>query len=430
MQETRIHPSGYQALLSPFQSFVHKESIGGIILIAAAILAFLWANSKWASAYFALLDIPFALRWGSWSLEKPLLLWVNDGLMAIFFLMVGLEIKRELIVGELSSPREAALPMIAAVGGMVVPAAIYAAWNWGEEGIRGWGIPMATDIAFALGVLSLLGSRVPLSVKVFLTALAIVDDLGAILVIALFYTEQLSWASLIYSLILLALAYGYGRLGGRKMAVFGVLGIIAWYFMLKSGVHATIAGVLLAFAIPLQRTLNPQELKDWILSISEPAGFEETEVQIEELEEKVKQAASQLHSLEHQLEPWVAYGIMPLFALFNAGVALQGESMQISAVTVGVFGGLLIGKPLGIVGLSWLAEKLGWVSLPAGVNWRMLTAVGFLAGIGFTMSLFVASLAFGGTGMLDQSKIGVLSASVIAAITGLILLKMSLSRRG
>lgn len=430
MKETIPERSGYQMFLSPFQSFVHKESIGGIILIAAALVAFLWANSSWSSAYFALLDIPFGIQAGSWVLKKPLLLWINDGLMAIFFLMVGLEIKRELLVGELSSPREAALPMIAAVGGMVVPALIFASLNWGSEGIPGWGIPMATDIAFALGLLSLLGNRVPLSLKVFLTALAIVDDLGAILVIALFYTDQLSWTSLIYSLVLLSLAYGYGRLGGRKLIGFGILGIIGWYFMLKSGVHATIAGVLLAFTIPLQRTLEPKELKDWLISASEPAGFEETEVQVERLEEKVKQAASRLHSLEHRLEPWVAYLIMPVFALFNAGVALGEESMRITPVTIGAFCGLLLGKPVGIVGISWLAERLGWVSLPAGVNWNMVTAVGFIAGIGFTMSLFVASLAFGGTGMLDQSKIGVLSASVIAAITGLFLLKISLKRQG
>lgn len=429
MPETQTQRSDYPKLLSPFQSFVHKESIGGIILILAAGVAFLWANSSWSASYFALQEIPFGIQAGSWSLQKPLLLWVNDGLMAVFFLMVGLEIKRELLAGELSSPREAALPMVAAVGGMVVPALIYASLNGGGEGTRGWGIPMATDIAFALGVLSLLGSRVPLSLKVFLTALAIVDDLGAILVIALFYTAQLSGVSLMYSLMLLGLAFVYGWAGGRKLVVFGILGILSWYFMLKSGVHATIAGVLLAFAIPLRRTLDPKELKNWFLPGSPSADFEETEVRIEHLEEKVKQAASQLHSLEHRLEPWVAYLIMPVFALFNAGVALSGEALRITPVTAGVFWGLLLGKPLGIVGISWLAEKWGWVSLPAGVNWSQMAAVGFIAGIGFTMSLFVASLAFGGSFMLDQSKLGVLSASVTAAVTGLILFQRSLARR-
>ncbi len=417
-------------LLSPFQAFARSESAGGVLLIVAAAVAFAWANSPWAASYFHLLHAPAGLEIGGFALEKHLAHWVNDGLMVVFFLLVGLEIKREVLVGELSTPREAMLPMVAAVGGMAVPALIYAAVNLGSEGLRGWGIPMATDIAFALGVMSLLGDRVPVGLKVFLTALAIVDDLGAVLVIAAFYTDDVALPALGLSLAALVAVWAYGRLGGRSLAVFGAVGVIAWYFMLKSGVHATIAGVLLALAVPMRRAIGPEDFRSDLEALAETGTFEQVEARIERVEELTERAQSPLHRLEHALGPWVAFAILPLFALFNAGVAVGGGASAGGAVALGAALGLLLGKPLGVVGLSWLAVRAGWTELPRGSTWGSLGAVGLLTGIGFTMSLFVAGLAFDGAS-LDQAKIGVLGGSVVAAVAGLALLaRATPGRRG
>lgn len=411
-----------ERLLSPFEQFVRSESAGGVTLIFASLLAFAWANSPLASEYFALREVTFGIGLGDWSLQKPLLLWINDGLMAFFFFLVGLEIKREVLVGELSEPRDAALAVIAALGGMVVPASIYAAINWGGEGVSGWGVPMATDIAFALGMMALLGDRVPLSLKVFLTALAIVDDLGAVLVIALFYTGEIKVLNLLITAGMLALVFLYGRLGGRNLKVLAFFGVFVWFFVLQSGVHATVAGVLLAMVTPISRRIPPEDLREELRAGLERGRFEEVEVRVENLERVLGDAQSPLHRLEHLMHPWVAFLVLPIFALFNAGVALGGGASATGPVTVGVFLGLILGKPLGVLGFSWLATKTGMASLPEGVGWRALAGAGLLAGIGFTMSLFVGGLAFDGGEMLESAKLGILSASVVAAVLGLALL--------
>jgi NhaA family Na+:H+ antiporter len=413
---------GIKRLLTPFEEFARSESAGGVTLIVAALLAFLWANSPWAPGYFALQQTYFGFDLGGWSLEKPLLLWVNDGLMALFFFLVGLEIKREVSVGELSEPRDAVLAMVAAVGGVVVPGVIYAGINWGGEGISGWGVPVATDIAFALGIMSLLGSRVPLSLKVFLTALAIVDDLVAVLIIALFYTEGISLVDLVLSFGVLALTFVYGLNGGRNLKVFAFLGVVAWFFMLQSGIHATVAGVLLALTVPMKRKIAPEDIRDELRAGLENRRFEGVEVKVANLERVLEDAQSSLHRLEHLLHPWVAFLVLPVFALFNAGVSLGGGGGVLNPVTAGVFLGLLVGKPVGVLVFSWLATRLGLASLPEGVGWASMAGASCLAGIGFTMSLFVGGLAFEDGGLLDQAKIGVLSASVLAAVLGLAIL--------
>lgn len=385
-----------QRLISPFQDFVSAESAGGVILVATAVAAFAWANSAWAPAYEAMKHAPIAVGWGRFVLSQSALHWVNDGLMALFFLLVGLEIKREVLRGELSDRRAATLPVLAAIGGMVIPALIYVGVNGGGQGAVGWGIPMATDIAFALGIMALLGSRVPLGLKVFLTALAIADDLGAVLVIAVFYSHGLHWGALGASLALWLAALGYSFLGGRRLGVFTLVGVLMWYFMLRSGVHATVAGILLALALPMTRSGRPQA-ED--VDTSQP-----------------------LYRVEHALEPWVAYLVVPLFALFNAGFNLSHEASFTAPVVLGAFLGLVLGKPLGVFGAALLAVRLRIADLPPGVGWSQLLGAAVLAGIGFTMSLFVADLAFGESSLLDHAKLGVLAASVASAIAGLALL--------
>lgn len=412
-------------LLSPFQSFVRSESAGGILLMVAAAAAFAWANSPWAEAYEALKSTYFTVELGGEGLSKPLILWVNDGLMALFFLLVGLEIKRELLVGELNNRKAAALPIFAAVGGMVVPAGIYVLIQRGGPGIDGWGVPMATDIAFALGILSLLGPRVPIALKVFLTAVAIVDDLGAVLVIALFYTADLSLGALAASILAWAAALFYGMRGGRKLPVFLLIGVVVWFFMLKSGVHATVAGVLLAFTIPLRRDLEPRDLREELGRLFRDRDFERQEVEVEHLETLVHRAHSPLHNLEHALLPWSAFFIMPVFALFNAGFTLSPDASLTAPIALGAFLGLLVGKPIGVVLFSWLAVASGRAVLPANVGWGAVGGAGLLAGIGFTMSLFIGALAFTeAPELLDQIKMGVLSASVVAAVLGFVVLRL------
>ena len=391
-------------------------------MIAASLVALAWANSPWAPAYLTLREIEFGIGFSGWSLEKPLLLWVNDGLMAIFFFLVGLEIKREVLVGELSSPRDAALAVVAALGGMVVPASIYAAVNWGGQGIDGWGVPMATDIAFALGVMALLGDRVPLSLKVFLTALAIVDDLGAVAVIALFYTDEINVFNLLLTLGALLAAFAYGRMGGRNLKILALFGVEVWFFVLQPGVHAIVAGVLLALATPINHKIPPENLRDELRAGLARGKFEEVEMKVANLERVLGDAQSPLHRLEHMLHPWVAFLVLPVFALFNAGVSLTGGGDAVGPVALGVLLGLVLGKPLGVLGFSWLAIRSGVASLPEGVGWGAVAGAGLLAGIGFTMSLFVGSLAFEDGGLLDQAKIGILTASVVAAVSGLLLL--------
>ena len=397
-----------------FEQFLESEAKGGVLLFAASLFAFALSNSPAASAYFALREVPVAVRFGGFYLEKDLLHFVNDFLMAIFFLLVGLELKRELTTGELREPRRAGLAVAAALGGMVVPALIYTALNLGGPGAAGWGVPMATDIAFALGVVALLGPRVPLALKVFLTALAIADDLGAVLVIALFYTAKLSVPALLKAGLVYLGLLGLGRARVRSLAPYLTLGLVLWYFILESGVHATVAGVLLAFAIPIATGRKGVPIPD-----RTPADPEEAEAELERLEAEAAHAQSPLHRLEHLLHPWVAYGILPVFAFMNAGVALGG--LALGPVSLGVFLGLVLGKPMGILLFSYLAVRSGLARLPAGAGWGAVLGAGVVAGIGFTMSLFIAGLAFEGP-LLDQAKVGVLSASVTAAVLGVAVL--------
>jgi len=419
-------------VVSPLQDFIRTESSSGIILIAAAVAAFALANSPWADGYFALLETRAGLRLGEWSLEKPLLLWVNDLLMAVFFFVVGLEIKRELLVGELNSRRQATLPIAAALGGMVVPALVFVALNTGSPAIRGWGIPMATDIAFALGVLALLGDRVGLPLKVFLLALAIVDDLGAVLVIAVFYTERLDAGSLLLAGVAWAAAFGYGRYGSARPLGYALVGAVVWYFMLRSGVHATVAGVLMALTVPLRHGLSRTDLEEGLRPVidQQTERFEDVEVAIGHVEDVLGRAHSPLHSMEHALSPIVAFGVMPAFAFSNAGVAIAGGDVALTgSVSLGVLLGLIVGKPLGIVAFAAVAVRTGRADLPDGATWPGVIGVALLAGIGFTMSLFIAGLAFGQDPALDEAKIGILAASVVAAVAGLAFLSRALPKK-
>lgn len=409
--------------ITPFLAFVQSESFSGFVLIAASALAFLWANSAFSATYFAIKELPVTVGFGSWRLEKSLLHFANDFLMAVFFLMVGLEIKRELLVGELSNPKARALPVAAAAGGMIVPALIYVVFNFGGEGLPGWGIPMATDIAFALGVMALLGDRVPLGLKVFLTALAIVDDLGAVLVIALFYTSNLDSASLGIAIALWVGVAIYGQRDGRRLRVYLLVGLVVWYFMLKSGVHATIAGVLIALTVPNTRLVKPEDLRQRVQNLfGSDHELDDAQSDLHDLRRLVKKTQSPLHELEHAIAPWVSRIIVPVFAFLNAGFLL-GESLQLTApISLGAMLGLLVGKPIGIFLAAWLVVRAGFGHLPAGVSWPAILGAGLLGGIGFTMSLFVAALAFGEGGLGEQAKLGVFTASVLAAIAGLIVL--------
>jgi len=386
-----------------------------MLLVYTAILAFLWANSPWHQAYFDLQQTYLSLSAGSSSLKLSVEHWVNDGLMAIFFLLVGLEIKRELLIGELSSRRRATLAVAAAAGGMLLPGTFYALLNAGGPGASGWGVPMATDIAFALGVLALLGSRIPTGLKVFLTALAIVDDLGAVLVIALFYTADLNLTYLGLAALTWGGALLAGRLGARSLKIYGVLGLLLWLFVFKSGLHATIAGVLLAFAVPIRKP-DPAQYLASLTDAARPGRGEQVGARLRDLEDLLERAQSPLHRLEHALHPVVTFAVLPVFALVNAGVSVGAGGLGV--VSLGVMLGLLLGKPLGVVGGAWLAVRAGVASLPRRVTWGHMIGAGILAGIGFTMSLFVSNLAFEDAALLTQAKLGVLTASVLAALLG------------
>lgn len=431
-----------ERILSPFDEFVHRQASGGLVLLICAATALLWANSPWGNLYSEVWQTPLSIRIGPWVLEKPLLLWINDGLMAIFFFVIGLEIKREVLVGELASVREAALPIAAALGGMLIPAAIFLALNAGRPSASGWGIPMATDIAFALGVLTLLGARAPSSLKVFLTALAIADDLGAVVVIALFYTSRVVWAPLAVAAAVVAALFAANRLGVRSTLVYASLGVLLWLAVLKSGVHATIAGVVLAMTIPSRARIGNEafvaQSRD-ILSRFEqacavdpqPLGNKDRAEALLALETAARKAEAPLQRLEHALHSWAAFAIMPLFALANAGVALGNDAIAaiVAPVSLGIAAGLVLGKPLGIVLFAWMAVRVRLARLPSDVAWREIVGVGFLAGIGFTMSLFIANLSLGGTPLLDTAKAGILAGSFTAGLIGWAILRFAACER-
>ncbi len=387
----------------PLLEFFRLEAAGGLVLMAATVLALLVANSPFVSGYQALLDLPMVFKAGSFKIAKPLLLWVNDGLMTLFFVLVGLELKREMLQGHLASLRKVALPAFAALGGMAIPALIYVLLNAGDpHALKGWAIPTATDIAFALGILTLLGKRVPASLKAFLLSVAIFDDVGAIVIIAVFYTAHLSFTALgVFALLVLVL-WMLNRLRIRRAAPYFVVGVPLWVALLKSGVHATLAGVVLAFFIPLGRP--------------EKGEF------------------SLLHHLEHALHPWVAFGVLPLFAFFNAGVPLKGLGLQtlLHSVPLGVALGLFVGKQVGVWGASFLAVWLGLAQRPKGLNWGLLYGVALLCGVGFTMSLFIASLAFeqgSPATYTGLERLGILLGSLFSGLMGYGVLSRLLARK-
>jgi NhaA family Na+:H+ antiporter len=377
---------------SRLQQFLALESAGGIVLGGAALLALILANSPLGPLYTRLLDIPLGVQLGALLIKKPLLLWVNDGLMAVFFMLIGLEVKREVAEGGLSDPDKAVLPVIAAVGGMIAPALIYTAFNWGNaEALRGWATPTATDIAFALGVLSLLGSRVPASLRLFLLAVAIIDDLGAIVIIAIFYTAELSWTALSCAAVAVAVLAMLNLAGVARRAPYILTGVFLWVCVLKSGIHATLAGVVVGMAVPLHAPRAP--------SLS--------------------------GSLEHDLHPWVAFGVLPAFAFANAGLRLFGITLAdlLDPIELGIAFGLIFGKQIGVAGSIWLAIRSGIGTLPEGADWRQVYGLALLTGIGFTMSLFIGSLAFPDEGYDVDIRIAVLIASLVCAVSGYLLLR-------
>jgi len=429
-------------LLMPFHEFAKAEASGGIVLLACTTIALIWANSPWHASYHDLWHTKVTIGFGSYTISESLAHWVNDGLMAIFFFVVGLEIKREMLVGELASPRKAIVPISAAVGGMAIPALIYLAFNYGKPGQSGWAIPAATDIAFALGVMALLGSRVPTSLKVFLTALAIVDDIGAVLIIALFYTSDISLVALgagggILSLLLVA-----NLMGVRKPMVYAFLGVFLWVAFLESGIHATVAGVLLAFTVPAKCRIKGSAfvaVAKKSLDEFERGGGNADEIvtnparqsAVHLLEQACEHVQTPLRRMEHRLHPWVSFAIMPIFALANAGVTI-GEGFfegLMSGVGLGIVLGLVVGKQIAVTAFTWAVVKLGIGNLPMQTTWAQIYSVSWLAGIGFTMSLFVANLAFADQPeLLGFAKIGILVGSLIAGVTGFLLLRITSPR--
>lgn len=436
---TAVDRAPIERITAPLVAFGRYPLGGAILLIAATVVALVWANSPWAAVYHSLIETPVKLSVDRlFVIDMPLVDWINDALMGIFFFVVGLEIKREALEGELSSIRKAALPIAAAIGGMVVPALAFTVFNFGHPGAHGWGIPMATDIAFALGVLMLLGSRVPIGIKVFLTALAIVDDLGAIVVIAIFYTEHIAVWALIAGGALLSLSMFLNILGVRSAVTYFVIGMFVWFFFLKSGVHATLAAVLMAFTIPGRTRIDGHKFLATMNALlgsfhaaKEPPSLKMlTGVQQEILEDinlAVEHVTAPLQRLEHALAPVATFFVLPVFALANAGIGLTGDigHALTDRVALGVIAGLLVGKQIGILLASWLTVKLKLAELPSNTTWRHVHGAGLLAGIGFTMSIFITTLAFKDLEMRETAKIGILFGSIVSGIIGYVFLRMA-----
>jgi len=414
-----------QVLISPFVRFAEMEAAGSIVLLAATVVAMIWANSPWEHAYHEFWRAQLPVGFGRVFLSETRQQWIDDGLMSIFFFLVGLEIKREVLIGELSSLKQAAFPFLAAIGGSLIPALIYIFVTHGTDAQQGWGIPIATDIAFALGVLTLLGDRVPVSLKVFVTALAIVDDILAVLVIAIFYTTNIHFVGIAAAACGVALAIAINLLGVRNPLIYAAIGVFVWLAVLKSGLHATLAGVLLAFTIPARTYLD----RDFFIArcravldicASAPENSFESHAAVHTLETKCKLMESPLHRIEHYLQPWVSFLVMPLFAFANAGVRVlgHGASAFTDRVSLGVALGLLVGKPLGICLFAWISSKSQLAITPSDLPWKMTFGASCLCGIGFTMSLFMAALAFGEGPSLEMSKIGILFSSFLAGVGG------------
>ena len=427
-----------QAVRVPIQRFIHTEEVGAVILLLGAAAALAWANSPWAESYESFWHTKVSFDIILFAVTEDLRHLVNDGLMAVFFFLVGLEIKRELLHGELSTLRKAALPAFAAAGGMVMPALVYLLFNWSGDGVNGWGVPMATDIAFALGVLALLGRRMPAELRVFLLGLAVVDDLGVIAVIATFYTETIHWTELGLGVATFAFIAGCIRLGVRSLGLYLIMSLVMWLFFLESGVHATLAGVLLAAIVPSQPDLHRRDyaaviddlLHDFRLAM-ENGDEERAEAIVERIERLSRGTEGPLERLEEMVHPWVSFVILPIFALANAGIVFTTDSLSdalASSVTMGIAAGLLLGKALGIFGLTWLAVRLGVGQLPSGVGWRHVLGVGFLGGIGFTVAIFVSAIAFTDQALVDQAKMGVFGSSILAGAAGYLFLRFAGAR--
>ncbi len=417
------------------ENFLAKEAYSGLFLFTAALIALIWANSPWSASYFDLWHTPVGLEIGDHIIDMDLSHWINDGLMALFFFVIGLEIKRELMVGELSSLRKAAFPIAAAVGGMIVPVLFYISVNLQKGGEpSGFGIPMATDIAFVLGFLLILGKRVPLSLKIFITSLAVVDDLAAVILIALFYTSSLNLAVLGYAAIVLVALILLNRLGIKRLMPYLLLGIVLWFLIEASGVHATIAGILLALTIPLRSRISANKFLD--ICRYELTDFKQEEEErknilltpeqhdsLENIEDAYEAVQSPLVRLEHRLHPITAFLVMPLFALANAGVQISGISFPlIEPVSLGILLGLVLGKPLGITGATYLAHRLGWVQLPSSLTWKHIIGAGILGGVGFTMSIFITHLAFDDANTIALAKLFIVICSLFMGIAGTVYL--------
>ncbi len=427
-------------VLSPFQKFVKIESFSGILLLIATVTALVWANSPLGDTYQSLWQYKIGFTTENFELNKPLILWINDGLMAIFFFLIGLEIKREFMIGELNSIKKIAFPIVGALGGMLIPVLFFLVLNQNPETVQGWGIPMATDIAFSLAILKLLGDRVPLSLKLFLTAFAIVDDIGAVLVIAIFYSGSINSSLLIVALILLSILYVLSYKGYYSKFVNIIFGIIIWTLFLKSGIHPTLAGILLAFSVPVRQKIDTKTFIDNLVKITtkikqakvseKPILCKEQIDQIDNLEDWTNKYQSPLQHLEHQLHDWVAYFIIPVFALANAGVLLNSDIDLDTALIRNIIICLVLGNSIGISSIVLLAKKIKLIEIPSDISNQHIIGVSFLAGIGFTMAIFIASLAFENSPTyIDSAKIGILIGSLISAIIGYMVLRWKTNRK-
>lgn len=421
-------------LLTPFQKFIKVESLSGILLLTTTIIALIWANSSLSDSYKALWDFELGIKTDSFVLVKPLLLWINDGFMAVFFFLIGLEIKREVRIGELNTFKKLAFPLCGALGGMTVPVILFMILNSKPETFQGWGIPMATDIAFSLAILNALGKRVPLSLKIFLTAFAIVDDLGAVLVIAIFYSGTIKLGLLAIAIGLLAILYLFSFKNIYSKYVLFFTGIVIWLLFLKAGIHPTLAGVLLAFAVPLRQSIKTPAFIDNLTRITsnlkktplleDPILTKEQIAQIDHLEDWTEQFQSPLQHLEHNLHNWVAYFIIPIFALANAGVALSSDIPLETALITNIILCLVFGNSIGITSIILITKKLRIIQVPSSITKKHILGVSFLAGIGFTMAIFIASLAFHDQpSYITSAKIGILIGSLISAVIGYIILR-------
>ena len=413
----RVQPTPGRGVPRRLREFLATEASGGILLLAAAVVALAWANSPWSASYESLWHTDLTVNFGRYALEGDLHHWVNDALMVVFFFVVGLEIKHELVHGKLHDPRTAAMPALAALGGMVLPAALFLLVTAGGDGSRGWGIPMATDIAFAVGVVTLLGPRVPSSLKLFLLTLAIVDDIGAIIVIGAFYSSGLQPEFLGVAAAIVVVIVLLSRSGVVWLVPYLVLGAALWLATYASGVHATIAGVVLGLLTPARRLMAASVAREWANDLEDEPSAEDMQA----MTRLARHSVSPAERIAHVLHPWSSFLIVPLFALANAGVPIRGDAFEgagAAAVTGGVMLGLVVGKTLGITGAAWLGIRLGIARLPEGANWKMMFGIAAIAGIGFTVSLFVAELAYTDGSLRDAAKLGVLAASTVAAIIG------------